>query len=33
MSYVDKAYYTDIFKGNEIDDSDIDKSLRKAVRV
>lgn len=32
MSYVDKAYYTDIFKGNEIDDSNIDKSLRKASR-
>ena len=32
MSYVDKSYYIDVFKGNMIDENDIDKSLRKASR-
>ena len=32
MSYVDKSYYIDVFKGNMIDENDIDKSLRKESR-
>lgn len=32
MSYVDKAYYTDVYKGGVIPTDEIDKALKKASR-